>query len=108
MIEAYGSLYWFYILGLATVPAIVLGLLGKRLRSYTRVATVVMVVLMLGWATGQLWWLLGFLVFELALVKGWLRYRVGHPHVNPWIAGWSPPARRRRWSWSRRRTCSRR
>ena len=86
MIEAYGSLYWFYILGLATVPAIVLGLLGKRLRSYTRVATVVMVVLMLGWATGQLWWLLGFLVFELALVKGWLHYRVGHPHVNPWIA----------------------
>jgi len=57
MIEAYGSLYWFYILGLATVPAIVLGLLGKRIRPYTRVATLLMVVLMLGWATGQLWWL---------------------------------------------------
>jgi len=86
MIEAYGSLYWFYILGLGTAPAIVLGLLGKRLRPYTRVATVVMVVLMLGWATGQLWWLLGFLVFEVALLKGWLDYRVGHPHVNLWIA----------------------
>jgi len=45
-----------------------------------------MVVLMLGWATGQLWWLLGFLVFEVALLKGWLDYRVGHPHVNLWIA----------------------
>ena len=86
MIDAYGSLYWFYVLALISVPAVVLGLLAKPLRAYSRIATVVMVVLIVGWATGQWWWLLGFLAFELALVKGWLLYRVGHEHVNPWVA----------------------
>jgi membrane protein involved in D-alanine export len=86
MVEAYGSLYWFYLLGLVTLPAIILGLLGRPLRSYTRVASVVMVLLILGWQSGQLWWLLAFLAYELALLKGWLHYRIGHQKVNKWAA----------------------
>ncbi|MHB1010470.1 MAG: D-alanyl-lipoteichoic acid biosynthesis protein DltB [Propionibacteriaceae bacterium] len=86
MIEAYGSLYWFYILTLVSLPAVVLGLLEKRLRPYTRIATVVMVVLLIGWTSGQWLWLVGFLVFELTLAKVWLRYRLGHEHVNPLLA----------------------
>ncbi len=86
MIEAYGSLYWFYILTLVSLPAVVLGLLEKRLRPYTRIATVVMVVLLIGWTSGQWVWLVGFLVFELTLAKVWLRYRLGHEHVNAWLA----------------------
>jgi len=86
MIDAYGSLYWFYILTLVSLPAVALGLLGKRLRPYTRFATVLMVVLILGWTSGQWLWLVGFLVFELALIKGWLRYRLSHKQVNPWGA----------------------
>jgi membrane protein involved in D-alanine export len=86
MIDAYGSLYWFYVLTLISVPAVVLGLLEKPLRAYSRIATVVMVVLIVGFSTGQWWWLLGFLAFELTLVKGWLRYRTGHENVNPWVA----------------------
>ena len=86
MIEAYGSLYWFYILTLVSLPAVVLWLLEKRLRPYTRIATVVMVVLLIGWTSGQWVWLVGFLVFELTLAKVWLRYRLGHEHVNAWLA----------------------
>ena len=86
MIEAYGSLYWFYLLMLVSLPAVVTGLLGKPLRAYSRVATVLMVVLIIGWMSGQWLWLVGFLVFELTLIKGWLHYRVGHEHVNPWLA----------------------
>ncbi|HSN11058.1 MAG TPA: D-alanyl-lipoteichoic acid biosynthesis protein DltB [Propionibacteriaceae bacterium] len=86
MIEEYGSLYWFYILTLVSLPAVVLGLLEKPLRPYARIATVVMVVLLVGWTTKQWMWLVGFLVFELTLAKVWLRYRVGHEHVNPWLA----------------------
>jgi len=86
MIEEYGSLYWFYILTLISIPAVVIGLLGKPLRAYSRIATVLMVVLVIGWTSGQWLWLLGFLVFELTLIKGWLRYRVGNQHVNPWVA----------------------
>ena len=54
-----------------------IGLLGKSLRAYSRIATAIMVVLIVGWATGQWWWLLGFLAFELTLVIGWLWYRIG-------------------------------
>ena len=86
MIEAYGSLYWFYILTLVSLPAVVLGLLEKPLRPYTRIATVVMVVLLIGWHSGQWVWLVGFLAFEVTLAKLWLRYRLGHEHVNPWLA----------------------
>ena len=86
MIDAYGSLYWFYILTLISLPAVVIGLLGKPLRTYSRIATVVMVVLVIGWTSGQWLWLLGFLVFELTLIKGWLMYRVGHEHVGAWVA----------------------
>ncbi|HET7723135.1 MAG TPA: D-alanyl-lipoteichoic acid biosynthesis protein DltB [Propionibacteriaceae bacterium] len=86
MIEAYGSLYWFYILTLVSLPAVVLGLLEKPLRPYTRIATVVMVVLLIGWHSGQWVWLVGFLVFEVTLAKLWLRYRLGHEQVNPWLA----------------------
>jgi membrane protein involved in D-alanine export len=86
MIEEYGSLYWFYILTLVSLPAIVIGLLEKPLRPYTRLATVVMVVLLIGWTSGQWVWLVGFLVFELTLIKLWLRFRLGHEHVNQWLA----------------------
>ena len=86
MIEAYGSLYWFYLLALVSLPAVVIGLLGKPLRAYSRVATVLMVVLIIGWMSGQWLWLVGFLVFELTLIKGWLHYRVGHEQVSPWLA----------------------
>jgi membrane protein involved in D-alanine export len=85
MIEPYGSLYWFYVLTLVSLPAVVLGFLGKPLRAYSRIATVLLVVLIIGWTSGQWLWLLGFLVFELTLIKGWLRYRIGHENVNPWV-----------------------
>ena len=85
MIDAYGSLYWFYVLALVSLPAVVLGLLEQRLRPYTRVATLLMVVLIVGWASGQWLWLVGFLAFELTLVKGWLHYRLAHDQVNPWV-----------------------
>jgi membrane protein involved in D-alanine export len=86
MIEPYGSLYWFYILTLLSLPAVVLGLLGKPLRAYSRIATVLMVVMIIGWTSGQWLWLVGFLVFQVALIKVWLWYRISHEYVNPWVA----------------------
>lgn len=86
MIAAYDGLYWFYALAIISLPAVVIGLLGKPLRAYSRIATVVMVVLIIGWTSGQWLWLLAFLVYELALIKGWLRFRLKQEHLNPWLA----------------------
>ncbi len=85
MITAYGNLYSFYITGLLTIPAIALGLAGRRIRGYGMVATVVMAVLLMVDHPVQLAWLGGFLVWEFGLILGWLRYRTTHATVHRYL-----------------------
>lgn len=71
----YGDLFFFYIMFLALVPAIVLGLLGKRIKYYGIFVSVVMVLLFIGINKLQLLSLLLFYIFQLILVKLYLYIR---------------------------------
>ncbi len=86
MFVAYGSLYWFYITGLLAIPAIILGLTGRPLRTYGLVASLAVVLgLMIGHPS-QAAWLAGFCLYQGLLVKGWLRYRTAHPDAHRYLA----------------------
>jgi membrane protein involved in D-alanine export len=71
----YGDLFFFYIMFLALVPAIVLGLLGKRIKYYGIFVSLVMVLLFIGNNKLQLLSVLLFYVFQLILVKLYLYIR---------------------------------
>lgn len=83
---AYGDLYWFYVVGILTIPAVVLGLLGRAIRTYGLVVTLVVVVALMAPHPVQAGWLVGFCLYQAALVKGWLRYRTTHPDVHRYVA----------------------
>lgn len=86
MIEAYGNFYSFYITGLITLPAVVLGLLQRPIRRYGLVASVLVAVLLMVHQPWQLASLAVFCVFELGLVMWWQRYREAHPDVHRYLA----------------------
>ena len=82
---AYGNLYWFYAVGLLTLPAVVLGLSGRRIRGYGLVATLLVAGVLMVQHPSQLIWLVVFCAYQGLLVKGWLRYLTSHPGVHRYL-----------------------
>jgi D-alanyl-lipoteichoic acid biosynthesis protein DltB len=68
----YGGLFFFYILALVSLPAVVLGLLGKPIKKYGIVANLFMLFLLFSNSWIQSLCLLLFYVGELILIKGYL------------------------------------
>ena len=66
---AYGNLYWFYAVGLLTLPAVVLGLSGRRIRGYGLVATLLVAGVLMVQHPSQLIWLVVFCAYQGLLVE---------------------------------------
>lgn len=81
---AYGDLAFFAFFALLAAPAVVLGLLGRRLRLYGMAATVIGLAVLLLPSPRQLILLLAFLVGELAVAKVHLWYITRHGNKNLW------------------------
>lgn len=82
---AYGGLYFFWIAGLVALPALILGFLERRIRAYALVASLVMAFALMADNPRRLAWLLGFLVYQVLLQQGWLRYRTTHATVHRYL-----------------------
>lgn len=72
MIVSFGDLLYFYVFGLLAVPAIVLGLAGRRIKWYGILATSIMVVALIASSRKQVLLLAAFLVGQTVLIKAHL------------------------------------
>lgn len=81
---AYGDLAYFAFFGLLAAPAVILGLMGRRLKLYGMLATVIGLLVLLVPSPRQLVLLLMFLVGEVAVAKLHLRYVAAHGNRNMW------------------------
>ncbi|WP_242252428.1 D-alanyl-lipoteichoic acid biosynthesis protein DltB [Bacillus cereus group sp. BfR-BA-01379] len=72
---AYGSFYFFAIVGILLIPTIIAGLKGKMLRKYNAVLTLVMLVIIFSDKPKQAIMLAAFIIWQYALIKGYLLLR---------------------------------
>ncbi|PEO57189.1 D-alanyl-lipoteichoic acid biosynthesis protein DltB [Bacillus wiedmannii] len=72
---AYGSFYFFAIVGILLIPTIIAGLKGKMLRKYNAVLTLVMIVIIFSDKPKQAIMLAAFIIWQYALIKGYLILR---------------------------------
>ncbi|MGU3370504.1 D-alanyl-lipoteichoic acid biosynthesis protein DltB [Bacillus mycoides] len=72
---AYGSFYFFAIVGILLIPTIIAGLKGKMLRKYNAVLTLVMLVIIFSDKPKQAIMLAAFIIWQYALLKGYLILR---------------------------------
>ncbi|KWU61720.1 D-alanyl-lipoteichoic acid biosynthesis protein DltB [Bacillus mycoides] len=72
---AYGSFYFFAIVGILLIPTIIAGLKGKMLRKYNAVLTLVMLVIIFSDKPKQAIMLAAFIIWQYALIKGYLMLR---------------------------------
>ncbi|MGF9990533.1 D-alanyl-lipoteichoic acid biosynthesis protein DltB [Bacillus mycoides] len=72
---AYGSFYFFAIVGILLIPTIIAGLKGKMLRKYNAVLTLVMLVIIFSDKPKQSIMLAAFIIWQYALIKGYLMLR---------------------------------
>ncbi|MBW3492992.1 MULTISPECIES: D-alanyl-lipoteichoic acid biosynthesis protein DltB [Bacillus] len=72
---AYGSFYFFAIVGILLIPTIIAGLKGKMLRKYNAVLTLVMLVIIFSDKPKQAIMLAVFIIWQYALIKGYLILR---------------------------------
>jgi len=79
----YGDLFFFYIMTLALIPAIILGLLGKKIKNYGFVVTLLMLALFIGRDKIELICFIMFYFGELILIKGYFYIR--KKTDNRWI-----------------------
>lgn len=79
----YSSFFYFYLMAIVLLPAIVLGLLGKKLKWYGFAANLVMLYVIFAHSNLGFRYLIGFYGIQLVLVKGyvWIRSR----YDNRWI-----------------------
>ncbi len=70
----YGDYLYLYILLLTAIPAIILGLCGKKIKIYGMLATIFMIFLIVG-INVQLEFLCAFIIWELIVVYGYLFIR---------------------------------
>lgn len=70
----YSGLLFFYLLGLALIPAVLLGLWGKSLKGYGLLFSLGMLGIVFG-INGQLWFLIVFALWELGLCKAFFRLK---------------------------------
>lgn len=81
---AYGDLAYFAFFGLLAAPAVILGLMGRRLKFYGMLATVIGLLVLLVPSPRQLVLLLMFLVGEVVVAKLHLSYVAAHGNKNMW------------------------
>ena len=74
----YSGLLFFYLLGLLLLPAVVLGLLGRTLKIYGLIFSVLMLTLVFG-EGGQLPALIAFYLWEGAVFLAYRRWRARLP-----------------------------
>ncbi len=67
----YTNALFFYIMALALIPAVILGLFGRNIRYYGLIATLFMLFLIFGQSREQVVYLVIFYLLNLALVKGY-------------------------------------
>ncbi|MED0873476.1 D-alanyl-lipoteichoic acid biosynthesis protein DltB [Bacillus mobilis] len=72
---AYGSFYFFAIVGILLIPTIIAGLKGKMLRKYNAVLTLVMLAIIFSDKPKQAIMLAAFIIWQYALIKGYLLLR---------------------------------
>ncbi|MEK4911742.1 D-alanyl-lipoteichoic acid biosynthesis protein DltB [Bacillus sp. FSL E2-8887] len=72
---AYGSFYFFAIVGILLIPTIIAGLKGKMLRKYNAVLTLVMLVIIFSDKPKQAIMLAAFIIWQYTLIKGYLMLR---------------------------------
>ncbi|PHG60110.1 D-alanyl-lipoteichoic acid biosynthesis protein DltB [Bacillus toyonensis] len=72
---AYGSFYFFTIVGILLIPTIIAGLKGKMLRKYNAVLTLVMIAIIFSDKPKQAMMLAAFIIWQYALIKGYLILR---------------------------------
>ncbi|CAM3995298.1 MULTISPECIES: D-alanyl-lipoteichoic acid biosynthesis protein DltB [Bacillus cereus group] len=72
---AYGSFYFFAIVGILLIPTIIAGLKGKMLRKYNAVLTLVMLAIIFSDKPKQAIMLAVFIIWQYALIKGYLILR---------------------------------
>ncbi|EJR60347.1 D-alanyl-lipoteichoic acid biosynthesis protein DltB [Bacillus toyonensis] len=72
---AYGSFYFFAIVGILLIPTIIAGLKGKMLRKYNAVLTLVMIAIIFSDKPKQAIMLAAFIIWQYALIKGYLILR---------------------------------
>ena len=65
----YSGLYFFYILFILLIPAIILGLMGKRIKWYGFFVNIIMVGLIFSDSKRQLLYLIAFFIGELILTQ---------------------------------------
>ncbi|PDZ07802.1 D-alanyl-lipoteichoic acid biosynthesis protein DltB [Bacillus cereus] len=72
---AYGSFYFFAIVGILLIPTIIAGLKGKMLRKYNAILTLVMLAIIFSDKPKQAIMLAAFIIWQYALIKGYLILR---------------------------------
>ncbi|PGU74850.1 D-alanyl-lipoteichoic acid biosynthesis protein DltB, partial [Bacillus cereus] len=72
---AYGSFYFFAIVGIFLIPTIVAGLRGKMLRKYNAVLTLIMLAIIFSDKPNQALMLAVFIIWQYVLIKGYLLLR---------------------------------
>ncbi|WIG23235.1 D-alanyl-lipoteichoic acid biosynthesis protein DltB [Bacillus anthracis] len=72
---AYGSFYFFAIVGILLIPTIIAGLKGKMLRKYNAVLTLVMIAIIFSDKPKQAIMLAAFIIWQYVLIKGYLLLR---------------------------------
>ncbi|MBE5105562.1 D-alanyl-lipoteichoic acid biosynthesis protein DltB [Bacillus thuringiensis] len=72
---AYGSFYFFAIVGILLIPTIIAGLKGKMLRKYNAVLTLVMLAIIFSDKPKQAIMLAAFIIWQYVLIKGYLTLR---------------------------------
>lgn len=80
---SYGNLLFFYVLTVALLPAILLGLLGRKSKAYGVFITFVLIILLTGFDAFQIKFFLLFYAFEMLLIKGYLNIR--QKNENRWF-----------------------
>ncbi len=69
MIVSFGDLFYFYLLAFLAIPAIALGLAGRRIKWYGIVATTIMVVVLVAGSHKEALLLAGFLAGQTVLIQ---------------------------------------
>lgn len=78
----FGGFLFFACTAVVLIPAIVLGLRGKRLGPYGLVASLILILLVLSRNPRQLCWLTGYILLEVALVRLYLHLRTTKGRVG--------------------------
>ncbi|HEK9100331.1 D-alanyl-lipoteichoic acid biosynthesis protein DltB [Bacillus pfraonensis] len=72
---AYGSFYFFAIVGILLIPTIIAGLKGKMLRKYNAIVTLIMLAIIFSDKPKQALVLGAFVIWQYILIKGYLLLR---------------------------------